>query len=192
MKRNGIRAFLVFFACFLFWGGVAAPVSHAEDTAAASWLTVVRGGVLAHDVGLFGGSEEHGADLNLELLFVSPAWMEKLWAPHPHLGVCLHTDNDTNQVYGGLTWEKVFINHIFLDFSLGLTLHDGDLHCSHHYCHDDKDLGSAVLFREALELGYNITQHHSLSLIVSHMSNAGLSNDNDGMDHVGIRYGYSF
>ncbi len=192
MKRNGIRVFLVFFACFLFWAGVATPESQAMDGATASFLTAVRGGVFAHDVGLFSSSEEHGADLNVEFLFASPAWLEQLWAPHPHLGVYLHTDNDTNQVYGGLTWEKVFIHRIFLDFALGLTLHDGDLHCSHHYCHDDKDLGSAVLFREALELGCRITSHHSLSLIISHMSNAGLSNDNDGMDHIGIRYGYSF
>jgi len=183
----------VVFVSLLLPGWLNASVSlAAEKEGAVPFLTAIRGGLLVHDVDLFGGSEENGADLNVEFLFASPAWLKQLWSPHLHLGVYLHTDNDTNQIYSGLTWEKVIIHRIFLDFAFGLTLHDGDLHCSHHYCHDDKDLGSAVLFREALELGWHITPRYSFSLIVSHMSNAGLSKDNDGMDHVGIRYGFSF
>jgi len=73
---------------------------------------------------------------------------------------------------------------------LGLTLHSGNLKCSHG-CHD-KELGSALLFREALEAGYQINRHHSLSLIFFHISNARVYSENDGMNHLGVRYGYSF
>ena len=32
----------------------------------------------------------------------------------------------------------------------------------------------------------------SISVFGAHMSNAGLSSDNDGMDFVGLRLGYAF
>ncbi|MBN2705144.1 MAG: acyloxyacyl hydrolase, partial [Deltaproteobacteria bacterium] len=109
----------------------------------------------------------------------------------PHLGVVLHNEGETHQLYGGLTWEKDFGRHYFINLGLGLSLHSGTRKCKHGHC-DDKELGSALLFREALEVGLRLDRHQTLSLFFFHISNAGLVDENDGMNHLGLRYGYSF
>ncbi|MCD6430490.1 MAG: acyloxyacyl hydrolase [Deltaproteobacteria bacterium] len=164
---------------------------HTAENESPYYLYAIRGGILAHDINILAHSEEDGVDFNLELLFTSPDWLEWLWAPHPHLGVTIHSQGDTHQIYSGLTWEKLFSNNIFINLGCGLSLHSGNLKNSHHKRHE-KELGSSLLFREALEVGYQLNRHHSLSLLFFHISNAGLSSENDGMNHLGIRYGYSF
>ena len=190
-----IKTRLIFFAipaliiCATFLLPTSGHTAEAENEG-TSYLYAIRGGILAHDVNIFAHQEEEGVDFNLELLFATPDWLEWLWAPHPHLGVALHSQGDTHQIYSGLTWEKLFCNNIFLSLGLGLTLHSGTTECSD--CHNEKELGSALLFREALEVGYQIDQHHSLSILFFHISNVELCSENDGMNHLGLRYGYSF
>ncbi|MBN2810251.1 MAG: acyloxyacyl hydrolase [Deltaproteobacteria bacterium] len=72
---------------------------------------------------------------------------------------------------------------------MGLTLHNGTRKASKR---DEKELDSDLLFREALEVGYQIKQHQSLSIFFFHISNAGIYSENDGMNHLGIRNGYTF
>src|SRR5690606_8870475 len=67
------------------------------------YLSEVRGGGLAHDVGVFGRSEEDGVDVNVELLFVSPDFLKPIWAPRPHIGASVSTSGETSQAYFGLT-----------------------------------------------------------------------------------------
>jgi lipid A 3-O-deacylase len=153
-------------------------------------LYAIRSGVFIHDIDILGSSKENGFDLNVELLFQSPEWLECIWAPHPHIGVAIHSQGETNQIYSGLTWEKLFKNNYFMNIGLGLSLHDGNQVCSDD-CHE-KELGCALLFREAIEAGYQISEHHTLSIIFFHISNARLCRENDGMNHLGVRYGYSF
>jgi hypothetical protein len=54
------------------------------------------------------------------------------------------------------------------------------------------ELGCRVLFRESLSVGVRFMKHHSLSVMVDHISNAGLCDHNDGLDTLGVRYGYRF
>jgi lipid A 3-O-deacylase len=49
-----------------------------------------------------------------------------------------------------------------------------------------------VLFRIPIEVGYSITAHHRLMLGFDHVSNAGLASENEGLDTLGVRYGYRF
>ncbi len=181
-----IPALIICATLLIATSGHAAEAKN-EDS---SYLYAIRGGILLHDVNILGHSEESGTDFNLEVLFTSPDWLEWFWAPHPHLGVAIHNQGDTHQVYSGLTWEKLFCNKVFLNLGLGLSLHSGNRECSKH-C-NKKELGSDLLFREALEVGYQINRHHSLSILFFHISNAGLCSENDGMNHLGLRYGYSF
>ena len=57
---------------------------------------------------------------------------------------------------------------------------------------DRKELGSRVLFYLAAELGYRINQRHSLAVRLDHMSNASIADNNEGLDTVGVVYGYQF
>jgi lipid A 3-O-deacylase len=57
---------------------------------------------------------------------------------------------------------------------------------------DEKALGSRVLFHIPLEVGYRLDLHNSISAHFEHMSNAYTVDPNEGLDRIGVRYGYKF
>jgi hypothetical protein len=81
------------------------------------------------------------------------------------------------------------LDGIFINGSLGGALQDG---------YEDsappgrKRLGSPVLFRESVELGYQINPLISVSAFVDHISNANLAPRNAGITSVGGRVGFKF
>ena len=88
-----------------------------------------------------------------------------------------------------MTWDWTLWRGLYLALSLGLSVHDGPLHGNRA---TEKQLGLRVLFREAIELGWHFDARHSLSVIYDHISNAGLNDDNDGLETIGLRYGFRF
>jgi lipid A 3-O-deacylase len=166
----------------------------AAPAGAASLVDEARAGLFHHDAGVFGRHKEDGADLDLELRFASPEFLDLIAAPRPHLGLRANLDGNTSQLYFGLTWSFMLwrsdgANGLFLDASFGGSLHDGKLDGASL---EHKSLGSRVLFRESLELGYRFGEVHSISLMLDHISNANLAEHNEGLDDVGIRYGLKF
>ncbi len=154
-------------------------------------LSEVRLGVVDHDGGVFGRSEERGIDVTLEARFAPFAWgfWETIWRPRPHVGMNVNTAGFTSSVYLGLTWDWTIWGPVFGSFAFGGALHNGETSTTDL---DRKELGSRVLFRGALELGYRFLERHALALRLDHMSNASLTDKNEGMDTLGIVYGYSF
>lgn len=150
-------------------------------------ISEIRGGILAHDAIPGRTHKELGADINLELLFHSPDFLGFLWSPRPHVGFAVNTSGDTSQLYAGLTWEWDFWRNLFASLALGGAIHDGDLDVRSN---DQKELGCRVLFRQAFELGYRFRQRHGISLYIDHISNAGICDQNEGLELMGIRYGY--
>ena len=178
--------------------GIAASIAATAATAAAQGKVVdeLRLGALAHDAGIFGNNKEPGADLNAELRFVSPEFLRVIGAPRPPLGVSVNTSGATDQAYFGLTWTLTLLrglfsssDNLFLDGSLGGSVHDGELDTSRV---DRKSLGSRFLFRESLELGWSFIPSQSISVMLDHISNAGLARRNQGLDTIGMRYGIRF
>jgi len=183
-------------------GGLLAAIGGSGQAAAeSSLLSEIKGGVLVHDVGRNHESkfkEEDTVDLNLELLSRPIRFMEansKLLAalvqPRFHLGGEVNTSGWTNQAYAGLTWDYRFDSGFFAEFAFGFTAHDGKLKARR--APDGRpSLGSPVLFREGLDLGYRVGGH-SLAVHGSHISNGGVfAKENDGMNFLGLRYGYRF
>lgn len=156
---------------------------------ADAWLSELRVGGLYHDAGVFGNHKEGGEDVNAEVLFTSPDILSVIWSPRPHLGTNINDDGYTSQVYGGLTWTYDFTQNLFGEFSEGGSVNDGQLNKTDHH---HKALGSPVLFRESLSLGWRFDEHNSLSAMLDHISNAGLARYNGGLDTAGLRYGYRF
>ncbi len=154
-------------------------------------VTELRFGVVHHDTGVFGRNEEDGVDLSLEARF-SPLggdiW-EFLWNPRPLVGVNVSTVGDTSSLYAGLNWEWDVWGPVFISLDLGGAVHDGKLSTSEL---DRKELGSRVLFRQALEIGYRVFEHHALSIRFDHLSNAGLVDNNEGLDTLGVVYSYRY
>jgi hypothetical protein len=189
MRKNGsIAAIVMFTALFL-------PCAGAQDLsggALSSELVYgIRLGVLAHDVGgLWSHSRaEGGIDINAEIVFKKPSL--NLWQGMilPNLGVSANSQGDTSKAYGGVLWEVVCDNGFFANTGAGLAVHNGQLESDDA---NHKQLGSRVLFRIPLEVGFTIFERHRVSLMFDHMSNAYLAHPNEGMDTIGVRYGIQF
>lgn len=153
------------------------------------FLSELRIGVLAHDVGAFGRKKEEGTDINAEVLFTSPEFLEVVFSPRPHLGITVNTGDDTSQVYAGLTWDWTFWDPFFVEGTLGFAVHDGETDIESR---EKKALGCKLLFRESVSLGARFLDSHSISASLAHISNAKLCEKNEGLDTFGVRYGYSF
>jgi hypothetical protein len=175
----------------------AAPLSAAllalavatAPAAAQDGLGVVHslvGGVLAHDRGVFSSNEEDGVDVNVEIQFAEPRWevWRRIGSPRPRLGGHVNTGGDTSQAYAGLYWDHYFLDDLFVAAGLGGTVHDGET----DRARGEKELGSRVLFHLAAEAGWRLADRHAVSIYVDHISNAGLADENEGLDTVGIRY----
>jgi lipid A 3-O-deacylase len=57
---------------------------------------------------------------------------------------------------------------------------------------DKKSLGSRLLFRIPIEVGYAFDRHHRIIFTFDHLSNGYLVSPNEGMDSLGLIYGYRF
>ena len=178
---------------------VAAVVAVVVPTAAVAETQLVdefKFGVLAHDIGLFDSHVESGSDINFEMLFTPPEFFRVIGSPRPHLGGSLNTAGNTNAGYFGLTWGITLIQNlfgwggsVFANGSLGGALQDGYRDSAPP---DRKRLGSTALFRESVELGYQLTPSLSVSGFVDHMSNADLAPRNAGITDAGARLGFKF
>ncbi len=183
-------------AAWLAASVVALAGSVGPARAADGIIDELKVGVLDHDIGLGGHHKEPGADINGEVLFTSPKVLDIIWAPRPHLGMNINTAGKTDQFYFGLTWRLLHFTQLFtgsdgvyLNGSLGGAVHDGHLNDGGS---DDKQLGSRILFRESLEIGYEFVPRQNLSVFADHISDAGLTSHNQGITDLGVRYGYGF
>jgi lipid A 3-O-deacylase len=178
---------------------VAATLSGAVPTIALAQSPPVdefKFGILAHDVGLFDKPVESGADVNFELLFTPPEALSVIGSPRPDVGGSLNTAGGTSSGYFGLTWGITLIqslfgwgNSVFLNGSLGGAVQGG---YTNEAPPDRKKLGSTLLARESLELGYQLTPSVSVSGFLDHMSNANLATHNAGLTNAGARLGFKF
>jgi hypothetical protein len=155
------------------------------------WLQEVRAGLLAHDVDDLwsGSSKEEGVDFSAELVTNYPDMF--LWQGHirSNLGLSINSQGDTSTLYAGLLWDRDLVFRTFISLGLGLAVHNGELAADEE---DKKGLGSRILFRVPLELGYRFGAHHRVMFFFVHLSNAHLASPNEGMDMLGLRYGYRF
>jgi lipid A 3-O-deacylase len=170
-------------------GGEPVPPSMPAPQPSKPFVSEIRIGALAHDQGPFSSNKEEGYDANVEILFSSPGFLDVIWSPRPHIGATYNAYGDTSQAYLGLTWEWDFFQDFFAGFSLGGAVHNGK---TSTLSLDKKELGCRVLFRESVTVGYRINKTHSLMAFMDHISNAKLCSSNEGLENVGIRYGYRF
>ena len=165
----------------------------------------IKFGAAAHDVHFLGG-KEYGVDFNPELIMPTPvadAWAASLPAylrwlvqPRPTFGAEINSSHYTNQFYFGAKWSWMLANNILQPgdgFSAGIffggAANDGEIVTSKP---DRKSLGSHILFREELELGYWINPVIQISAFIDHVSNAGFAKQNQSINDVGARLGFRF
>lgn len=182
------RRLIPFAFLFVLLGSVARAQTRVIDE--------VKIGALAHDINLFDVHVENGADINFETLFVSPDFLGFIGSPRPHLGGSVNTAGNTDSGYFGLTWGITLLENllapgdgVFANASFGGAFQNGYTTSAPA---GRKALGSWALFRESLELGYQVTPTFSVSSFLDHMSNANLAPRNAGLTDAGIRLGFKF
>lgn len=169
----------------------AASFACAQSPASAeNLITEIRGGIYDHDASLFGTRfETADPDVNLEVRFATPDFLSWAFSPNPVLGADINTGDGTSLAYLGLGWDLYFTDHIFLDFTLGGAVHDGETDTR---TAESADYGCRFNFHESVSVGYNFDGSNSIMLSADHMSNARLCEKNDGLTNFGIRYAYRF
>lgn len=170
-------------------------------------ISEIRAGVFYHDAAIFVRPgdrddlrvERAGADINLELLFVSPGFLDPVGSPRPHIGVTVNTAGATSQAYAGLTWNWDLSDSLFFEFNGGGAVHNGqtdspppDLLLPYTATNGQKLLGCSTLFRLGIAMGVRFAERQSLTLALDHVSNGYLCDVNPGLDTFGLRWGYRF
>lgn len=151
----------------------------------------IRLGVLLHDVdGLWSNArKEHGIDYNVEIVMRKPTFFLLGGNIRPNIGLSVNDSGGTSKIYGGFLWEIKGKSNLFVNMGLGLAIHDGELDTNRE---DRKELGSRFLFRVPVEFGVIVKERHSISVLFDHISNGYLKEPNEGLDTLGLRYGYRF
>jgi len=166
-------------------------------------VSEIRAGVLAHDLPVLGPQHEHGADINTEVLFVSPVSEQAvsgiapaarwLFRPRPQVGVTGNLSRYTSQAYLGLDWTAPAVHSpirsndsILFDIGFGGAVNnDRTLASAVNRAH----LGANLLFHPNLQVSYGIDTRYTVGLYYEHSSNANLAKVNEGLNNVGFRLG---
>jgi len=183
------------------------PMPAAAQDRQDGHISEIRAGVFYHDAAIFvapGEHDEHrveknGVDINFELLFRSPEFMNAIGSPRPHIGATINTAGATSQAYAGLTWTWALSDSLFFELAGGGAVHNGetdgpapDPNLQFTAASGDKLMGCRVLFRGSVAFGVRFAEHHSIALALDHISNGYLCDPNPGLDTLGLRWGYRF
>ncbi|MDB5409836.1 MAG: lipid 3-O-deacylase [Rhodospirillales bacterium] len=180
---------------------LAAPPALAESASSGLARDIVDHasiGYLAHDVsGLWSGFriERAATALNFDVVFAPH--LDVLWGTiRPAVGGTVTLGDGTSYGYADARYEITGPFATFFGVGLGFAVHDGAFDRTRFVPpggHDDKALGSRVLFHVPLEVGVTVAERVRLSAYFEHVSNGWLGTDvNEGMDNVGARIGYKF
>jgi hypothetical protein len=148
-------------------------------------------GVLAHDVpDLWSGfrKEPSSADINVEAK-LSPSMAAFFGTMRPAIGATISTEGHTSHAYIDARVTNDLSDRLFIGWGVGAAVHDGNTGP-----HDPqrKALGSQLLFHIPFEIGFRLDGRSSVSAYFEHTSNANTQRYNEGMDRLGVRYGYRF
>lgn len=171
---------------------IALVAGQSAQAASPDDSPIIAIGVLGHDQGPASDHNEHGIDLNLEVQF---APLDFWRTPRPHLGATINFIGDTSVAYAGLTFPIYRYRNWLLDGAISAVAHDGPLHKDREGCRRDSDCGYGVrvMPRLGLELGYRLNEKSAVSLFYDHMSHYWIIDDeNEGLEHAGLRYLFSF
>lgn len=173
---------------------IVLSVCAQTDAQSAPLIEGLAFGIVAHDRGPTSDENESGVDPNIELRLRRPDWAlwQAIGAPAPHVGFTPNFNGDTSALYGGMTYDWDVSARWFVSGSFGIALHNGPLHVADRVgCEQESNcgFGSRVLWRLALEFGFRLSNDQAITLFYDHMSHQGtLADENEGIDHTGIRY----
>jgi lipid A 3-O-deacylase len=115
--------------------------------------------------------KQYGIDVDLE--FAYHHWDDFLYGDKH--GLSITPMLSYRHSFGAVT--------LYIEGGIGLTYIDDDIL-------GDRMLGSRLMFEDKIGIGLVFYERHRLGFAYIHYSNADLGDENDGLDAIGISYGY--
>ncbi|HRK68422.1 MAG TPA: acyloxyacyl hydrolase, partial [Hyphomonas sp.] len=166
----------------------------------AGGIDEIRLGVVAHNVCIANcdnANKEDGPNINGEIVFKSPEFLNILWSPKPYVVGSVNTAGDTNFGGAGLQWDWEFAEGWAIEPGVGYVIHDGELTFPYPQGDPRNDpisattvfFGSRDLFRTSLSLNKDIGEKWGVQLMYEHLSHGQIlgSGRNQGLDNIGVR-----
>ena len=168
-----------------------AALDAVGSPAAAQVVREVKLGVLYHDVPeLWSGFQLEPKSVDINFEFLLTPYVRFLGGEiRPAIGASINTRGGTSKAYIDARWEIEGPAGLFLALGAGAAVHNGEIDANDPF---RKALGSRVLFHFPAEIGWRWDGHNSLSIYFEHISNGYTQDYNEGLDSIGLRYGYRF
>jgi lipid A 3-O-deacylase len=165
-----------------------AATAAAALAAAPARADELFGGIYAHDVNWITKSGiERGADF--EIGWRGRKILRALGGPRPHAFVSVNSAGDTHFAAVGVSWRLG--NPVYVRPGIGIAVHTGPSHLD--ATNRRIWFGSRVLFEPELGIGVRVNPRVSVEASWVHLSHAQLfSQENPGLDTVGLRLNYKF
>jgi lipid A 3-O-deacylase len=173
--------------------------------AANAGVDEVHVGVMAHNICVINcdnADKEDGPNVEFQVSFDSPGFLEWAASPQPYLMVSVNTAGNTSFAGAGLEWRWNFADKWALEPGLGIVAHDGEsdnpfangTQAAEDFSNAHVLLGSDVLFRTSLGLAYDFDGPWEAQVFYEHLSHGQIlaTGRNQGLDELGIRFGYQF
>jgi hypothetical protein len=170
---------------------LAAAVTAALFAGTGARAGEVFGGVFVHDVktGITASGIEDGIDLQIGYRGERFGNSSNKWVPAPYAFVSVNSVGDTNFAAAGVSWK--FGRQLYFRPGIGIAVHDGPKNVEPG--EDRIDFGSRILFEPEAAIGYQFNERASAELSIVHLSHAKLfSEQNPGIDNIGVRVNYRF
>lgn len=190
---------------------VAALIAAAAGLGAApaqAGVDELRLGVVYHNIrteeGDLAEPKEDGPNVEGELVWTSPGFLEFFGAPRPYTMVSVNTQGNTSFAAVGLYWRINLGDKWAFEPGFGYAVHDGENDIPEEFPdgspqaaefeREHQLLGSTDLFRTSFALEREYGDHGALQFYYEHLSHGQILGDgrNQGLDEVGFRYIFRF
>jgi lipid A 3-O-deacylase len=172
---------------------------------ASAQVESVRLGVMKHNICVTdckNADKESGVNINGEVRFDSPGFLQVIWSPKPYVMASVNTDGNTSFAGVGLQWDFNLTDHIVFEPGFGYVLHDGEVNNPYaagtqqavDFSEDHVLLGSEDLFRTSLALTWKFSEAWGVQAMYEHLSHGQIlgKGRNQGMDELGVRMVWTF
>lgn len=175
-----------------------APAAHAD-------IAEIHVGVMAHNICVTdckNAGKEDGPNVEFQVSFDSPAFLSWAGSPQPYVMASINTAGETSFGGFGLEWRWEFADGWALEPGFGYIIHNGETNNpfpngspqAQAFADEHVLLGSEDLFRTSLGLTRDFEGPWEAQLFFEHLSHGQIlgSGRNQGLDQIGIRFGYQF
>jgi lipid A 3-O-deacylase len=183
----------------------AALMSAGTVGAAEAGVSEAYIGVMQHNACVLdckNADKEGEPNIELELNFDSPGFLDWAFSPKPMIMASINTQGDTSYAGFGLDWRFHITENWSIDPSFGYVIHNGENSNpfpdgspeAQEFSDNHVLLGSDDLFRTGLGITYHLDSPWMIQGYYEHLSHGQILGEgrNQGLDEFGIRVGYRF